>query len=447
MPATPRHHRPKKPGLVKSGAEKQGIDPARRLACDLLCAVLIDGNMLTDLPAPAAPAAQRARARRLVLATLRELQRIDAVLRPLLRKPPPPRLHALLRLAVAEMLSLGAPAHSVVHDAVTLARQERGGATLAGMVNAVLRRATEFDPAEWAALPVPRLPGWLRRRLTRAFGADTVAAIEAVHLAGAPLDLTPARADDAPMLAEAIAAQTGSAPALLPGGTLRLAAGVQVSALPGHDEGRWWVQDAAAALPARLLAPPPGARVLDLCAAPGGKTMQLAAAGAHVTALDKSARRLERLRENLTRIGLQAQIICADALAWAPDSGALFDAVLLDAPCSATGTIRRHPELPLIRKPGDLASLTALQAQLLDRAAALIRPGGRLVFCTCSLLPEEGEDQLAATLSRHKTLALANHRPLPLGQPAPGGGWRTRPDDLAEKGGTDGFFMALMEKR
>ena len=403
--------------------------------------------MLADLPASAAPAAERARARRLALATLRELQRADTVLRPHLRKEPPARAQAILRLAVTEMLALAAPAHGVVHDAVALMRLEPGGERLTGLVNAVLRRAAEFGPAEWAALPVPRLPGWLRRRLNKAYGAEALAGIEAAHLAGAPLDLTPARPDDTTAPAEAIAAHTGISPILLPGGSLRLPAGVQVSALPGHDEGRWWVQDAAAALPARLLSPSPGAHVLDLCAAPGGKTMQLAAAGAHVTALDKSGRRLDRLRENLARTGLEARIICADALEWTTEAGQLFDAVLLDAPCSATGTIRRHPELPLIRKPGDLEALTALQAQLIDRAATLLRPGGRLVYCTCSLLPEEGEDQLAAALARNSSLTLACHPPLPLGRPATGGGWRTRPDDLHEEGGMDGFFMALMEKR
>lgn len=437
MPAKRHPQRPDKPAT----------DDSRRLALDLLCAVLIDGQMLGDLPAPAAPAPQRARARRLVLATLRELPRADAVLRPLLRKPPPPRLQALLRLAVTEMLSLGAPAHGVVHEAVALARAERGGERLAGMVNAVLRRATEFGPAQWAALPAPRLPGWLRRRLNRAYGADATSAIEAAHLAGAPLDLTPARATDTESLASAIEAQIGTPPALLPNGSLRLPAGAQVSALPGHDAGQWWVQDAAATLPALLLTPAPGERVLDLCAAPGGKTMQLAAAGAHVTALDKSEHRLARLHENLARTGLTAEVICADVLEWAPDDGGAFDAVLLDAPCSASGTIRRHPELPLIRKPGDIAALTALQAQLIDRAVTFLRPGGRLVYCTCSLLPDEGEDQLAAALARNPALTPASHPPLPLGHPAPGGGWRTRPDDLGQTGGMDGFFMALVQKR
>ena len=426
---------------------KEPADPARRLALDLLGAVLIDSRMLADLPGDAGPAAERARARRLALATLRELQRADTVLRPLLRKSPPPRVQAILRLAVTEMLSLAAPAHGVVHDAVALARLEPGGERLTGLVNAVLRRAAEFGHEAWASLPVPRLPGWLRRRLTRAHGTEALVAIEAAHLAGAPLDLSVTRPDDAPALADAIAAHTGISPILLPGGSLRLPSGAQISALPGHEQGRWWVQDAAAALPAQLLAPASGAHVLDLCAAPGGKTLQLAAAGAHVTALDKSEKRLERLRKNLARTGLPARIVCADALEWKPASAPLFDAVLLDAPCSATGTIRRHPELPLIRKPGDLVALTALQAQLIDHALTLLRPGGRLVYCTCSLLPEEGEDQLAAALARHKALALVDHPPLPLGRPAKGGGWRTRPDDLHDKGGIDGFFMALLEKR
>ncbi|MCC5986778.1 MAG: methyltransferase domain-containing protein [Pararhodobacter sp.] len=440
MPASRR------PDRTASRAEA-GTDNARLLALDLLCAVLVDGQMLADLPSPAAPAPIRARARRLVLATLRELPRADAVLNPLLRKPPPARLHALLRLAVTEMLALGAPAHGVVHDGVALARAG-GSERLSGMVNAVLRRAADFGAAEWAALPVPRLPGWLRRRLAKAYGKDAVAAIEAAHLAGAPLDLTPRPAGEGEVakLVAALETATGGAVQRLPGGSLRLQGGAQVSALPGHDEGHWWVQDAAAALPALLLAPKAGERVLDLCAAPGGKTMQLAAAGAHVTALDRSGRRLERLRENLARTGLAAQEVCADALEWAPGEGGLFDAVLLDAPCTATGTIRRHPELPLIRKPGDIEALTALQAQLIDRAAALLRPGGRLVYCTCSLLQEEGEAQLEAALARNPALTPADYPALPLGRPAPGGGWRTRPDELAGQGGLDGFFMALLRK-
>lgn len=416
---------------------------ARTLALRLVLAVTQDGHMLSDFAPDSAGPATRARALRLAATTLRHLQRADTVLAPLLRKPPPPEVQALLRLGVVEMLELGEAAHGVVHSAVAQARQMRGGERYAGLVNAVLRRAAQAEG--WALLPVPRLPGWLRRRLAAAYGRDCIPAIEAAHLAGAPLDLTLRPMPDDARTALTRALDDAAGPlTTLPGGSLRLAAGAQVSALPGYAEGQWWVQDAAAALPAQLLAARPGERVLDLCAAPGGKTMQLAAEGADVTALDLSDLRLERLRTNLARTGLRADILCADALNWQPDTP--FDAILLDAPCSATGTIRRHPDLPLIRKPGDLAALTELQAVLIDRALAMLRPGGRLVYCTCSLLPEEGEAQLAAALARHPGLALMPLPAPPFGDPTPEGGWRTRPDHLADQGGVDGFYIARMTR-
>jgi len=417
-------------------------DP-RTLALRLLLSVTQDGHMLADSAPESASPATRARALRLATTTLRHLQRADAVLAPLLRKAPPPEVQGLLRLGVVEMLELGEAAHGVVHSAVTQARLMRGGERFSGLVNAVLRRAAQTDG--WALLPVPRLPGWLRRRLAAAYGHDAVVAIEAAHLAGAPLDLTLRPMPDTARTAliEALNAAAGPVTAL-PGGSLRLAAGAQVSALPGYAEGQWWVQDAAAALPAQLMAVQPGERVLDLCAAPGGKTMQLSAMGGTVTALDLSEPRLKRLGANLSRTGLQADIVCADALTWQPETP--FDAILLDAPCSATGTIRRHPDLPLIRKPGDLAALTALQGQLIDRALAMLRPGGRLVYCTCSLLPDEGEAQVTAALARHPDLRLLPLPAPPFGDDTPEGGWRTRPDHLAGQGGADGFYVSLMAR-
>jgi 16S rRNA (cytosine967-C5)-methyltransferase len=231
---------------------------------------------------------------------------------------------------------------------------------------------------------------------------------------------------------------------ILPTGSLRLEEKGQVSALAGYEAGRWWVQDAAAAMAVRLLAPQPGERVLELCAAPGGKTLQLAAAGAEVTALDMSGPRLERLAENLARTGLTAKVVVADALVWQPEEA--FDAVLLDAPCSATGTIRRHPDLPFVKDGSDVEELVALQAQMLDRALGMVKPGGRVVFVTCSLLAEEGEGQLAAALARHPGLEVERAA-------LPGvedgwwtdlGGLRLRPDYWADKGGMDGFFMVRL---
>ena len=266
-----------------------------------------------------------------------------------------------------------------------------------------------------------------------AYGRDAVSAIEVVQAKAPPLDITPRGA----------ALPEGT---VLPTGSIRLAEPGQVSSLPGYAAGDWWVQDAAAALAAPLLAVKPGEKVLDMCAAPGGKTLQLAAAGAQVTALDLSAPRMEKLRENLTRTRLQAKLVVTDALHWQPEQ--LFDAVLLDAPCSATGTIRRHPELPFLKDGSELADLTALQVALFDRALMFLKPGGRLVFCTCSLLPDEGEAQLQAALLRHPDLTV--QRPDLAGiDPAwitAAGGLRLRPDYWADLGGMDGFFMVKVSR-
>ena len=386
--------------------------------------------------AEAAPAV-RARAGRLARITLRRLGQADAVLAPLLRRPPRQDIRIVLQLGAVEMLEEGAAPHGVVSACVELARLRQARAS--GMVNAILRRVAETDPGRWAALPPRRLPGWLRGRLAAAYGNARAARIEAASARPAPLDLTlrePRR--DWP---ERLGAE------VLPTRSLRIAEPGQVSALPGYAEGAWWVQDAAAALPARALAPAPGAQVLDLCAAPGGKTLQLAAAGAAVVALDLSETRLARLRENLARTGLSARIVVADALDWAPE--APFDAVLLDAPCSATGTLRRHPDLPFVRDAADLKALRALQAGLIDRAVGWLKPGGRLVFCTCSLLPEEGERQFEAALARHPGLApdpeaLAALPGLEPEWDAGPGALRITPETWDARGGLDGFFIAAL---
>ena len=359
------------------------------------------------------------------------------MLAPLLRRPPRADIRIVLQLGTVEMLEEGAAPHGVVSACVELARLRQARAS--GMVNAILRRVAEVDPERWAALPPRRLPGWLRGRLASAYGNARAARIEAASARPAPLDLTlrePRR--DWP---ERLGAE------VLPTRSLRLSGAGQVSALPGYAEGAWWVQDAAAALPARALAPAPGAQVLDLCAAPGGKTLQLAAAGAAVVALDLSETRLARLRENLARTGLSARIVVADALDWAPE--APFDAILLDAPCSATGTLRRHPDLPFVRDAADLKGLRALQAGLIDRAVAWLKPRGRLVFCTCSLLPEEGERLLEAALARHPGLAPDPEAiaALPGLEPewdAGPGALRITPETWDARGGLDGFFIAAL---
>ncbi len=330
---------------------------ARAAAVAMLGAVLGEGRMLTDTAAPGLDPSERARALRLADATLRRLEGADRALAGHLRKKPPLAVLNILRLAVVER-ALGAPGHGVVNAAVAIARMGKKTQHMAGLVNAVLRAVPEG--------PLPggpqKLPRWMRQPMVHAFGREAVAAMEAVFAADPPLDLT---------LRPGFEAPDGE---MLPSGSLRLANAGQVSALPGYAAGGWWVQDAAAALPARLLDVRPGERVLDLCAAPGGKTLQLAAAGASVVALDISDARVARLRENLARTGLVAEVVVADALAWEP--GEAFDAILLDAPCSATGTLRRHPDLAFVKDGSEVTGLVALQAALIDRALGWLRPGG-----------------------------------------------------------------------
>lgn len=416
-------------------------DPARRVALALLNDVTEGRHLLSEVLARRVAAlapGERARAQRLALTTLRVADRADRMLGPYLKKRPPGPVMNILRLGVGELCEEGAPAHGVVNDAVALTRSDRQTARLSGLVNAVLRKVAG-EAAKWASLPVPRLPKWLRKPLIADFSKPVVEAMEAAHYAGAPLDLS-ARDD-----AGAVAAATGGR--LLATGTVRLESWGQVSALPGFGEGNWWVQDAAAALPARILAPQEGARVLDLCAAPGGKTMQLAAMGARVTALDISAARMKRVGENLARCRLSAELVVADALSYEAPA---YDAILLDAPCSATGTIRRHPDLPHAKDGSDFPALFALQEALIDKALTLLKPGGRLVYCTCSLLIDEGEEQVRDALARHENLRVE-----PEALDLPGidahwrsdeGGLRLRPDYWGDLGGMDGFYIAALRK-
>jgi 16S rRNA (cytosine967-C5)-methyltransferase len=402
---------------------------ARATAVAILDGVLGEGRMLSDFDGSGLAPADRARALRLAQAVLRHLEPVDRVLDKQLRKAPPLTARNVLRLAVVE-LSQGAPAHGVVNAAVEILRKGKRTAHLAGLANAVLRALPEGDPL--AGLPPQKMPRWLRQPMVHAHGRDIVTAIEAVQALEPPLDLT---------LRPGLPCPGGET---LPTGSLRLASHGQISTLPGYAEGGWWVQDAAAALPARLLDARPGERVLDLCAAPGGKTMQLAASGSEVTALDISPARMARVEANLARTGLTAQTVVADALEWEPEER--FDGILLDAPCSATGTIRRHPDLPFVKDGSEVAGLVDLQARLLDRALGWLKPGGRLVFATCSLLPEEGEGQVAAALARHPGLVVER---VELAGVEPGwwteaGGLRLRPDFWAERGGMDGFFMARL---
>lgn len=417
---------------------------ARRAAAELVEGVLRHNRRLSDQTGEGGPLARlgpadRARAQALAATVLRHLPAIDRVLDAFLRRRPAARALTALRLAAAEMLVDGVPPHAATDAAVTLTRGHPKSRHLAPLVNAVARRLAAEGPARWAEIPPRRLPPWLEAPVVAAWGeaaADTIAQVQGGR---PPIDLTPKAPDEAESLADRLGGD------LLPTGSIRLAPRVQVSTLPGYEEGEWWVQDAAAALPAQMLGIRPGERVLDLCAAPGGKTLQLAASGGLVTALDISTPRLGRLHENLARTGLEAEIVVADALAWTPD--AAFGAILIDAPCSATGTIRRHPDLPHLRSAGDIAPLLTLQAALLDRAWTWLRPGGRLVYAVCSLLPAEGEEQVAAFLQRSPgAQRLRPDLALPEGWLDAEGALRTRPDFWAESGGVDGFHAALIGK-
>ncbi len=385
----------------------------------------------------------RAFARRLYATVFRRLGELDRTIDRFCPRPPRRRLvRQILRLGLVQLVHLGTPPHAAVAETVALAR--RVAPPYGGFVNAVLRRAARERPEPLAGEAAVRAntPAWLLESWTAAFGEARALAVGRVHLEEPPLDLRPLSD------AEGWAARLGGV--LLPTGVVRLPATRPVEDLPGYAEGAWIVQDLAAGLPARLLAPDAGARVLDLCAAPGGKTVQLAAAGARVVAVDVSAARLGRLRANLARTGLAArvEVVTADARTFTPAEP--FPFVLLDAPCTATGTIRRHPDVPWRRKPGDVARMAALQDELLDAAVRALAPEGRLVYAVCSLQPEEGEARVDAFLRRHPGLAVEPIRPEELaGLPATvtaAGFVRTFPSDPAERGGMDGFFVARFRR-
>jgi 16S rRNA (cytosine967-C5)-methyltransferase len=355
-----------------------------------------------------------------------------------------PLTEAALLLGAAQILFLDVPDHAAVDLSVRLVGAQRSDHH-GGLVNAVLRRLAGEGRKRLTTLDPIFIdtPGWLLARWQRNYGAETARAIAAQHAIEPPLDLTVKR--DAARWAERLGGR------LLPTGGVRLLAHGPIATLPGYDAGEWWVQDAAASLPARLLGPVAGLAVADLCSAPGGKTAQLAAAGARVVAVDRSESRLKRLEVNLSRLNLSAQTVLTDATEWHTDP---FDAVLLDAPCSATGTIRRHPDIPWQKRPEDLESLAGLQSRLLDRAAALTRPSGVLVYATCSLEPEESELQIEAFLSRCPGFARLPISPSELGGidefVSKAGDLRTLPCHLSDPdpqmGGCDGFYAARLRR-
>lgn len=377
----------------------------------------------------------RAFARLLYTTVLRNKAVLDAALLPLLRHPPPHKSGMnLLRLGAAQLLCLGTPPHAAVGQTVELAKKRRIAPP--ALVNAVLRRLVGRKPPE--VDPLATLPDWLRASWSAAYGAETAAAIATVLGQEPPLDLS-VKTDVAGWAARLGGEVVGPA-------TVRLREAGAIERLAGYRAGAWWVQDLAASLPARLIGAKPGMAVLDLCAAPGGKTAQLVLAGAAVTAVEREPARAERLADNLERLGLRAEIVVEDALDYAPK--APFDAVLLDAPCSATGTIRRHPDILWGKTEADVTRLAGLQGRLLDAAARLVRPGGTLVHAVCSLEPEEGPAVVEAFLVRHPGFERRAITEAETGlAPMAGGDLRTHPALLAEKGGMDGFFIARFTKK
>lgn len=422
---------------------------AREAAVHLLHGVLLEKRLLIDLVHGEDSAlldlepSERARAQSLAMTTLRNLGPIDAVLNKYLTQKTPFALLNILRVASTEILVDGIADHAAVDAAVTMTKRKQKTSHMKNVTNAIMRKVATEGPAIFADLPPQELPKAFRSQMAKIVTKDEITAIERAHQAGAPVDLTTKDAAAAPELAKTLGGE------LMPNGSVRLARAGQISELPGFATGDWWVQDAAASIPARAMGDVKGKRVLDLCAAPGGKTMQLAAMGANVTALDVSSKRMERVVQNLGRTKLCAKFVVADALKWTPD--AQFDAILLDAPCSATGTMRRHPDLPFAKENFDLGDLLKLQRDLIMKAAEWLAPNGTFVFSTCSIFSAEGEGQVAWLNKQDSPLIAQAIDPISLGLDAnmanEDGQIRLRPDFWANRGGMDGFFVAKFTRK
>jgi len=432
---------------------------ARRIAADILDGVLHKHRTLDDQldGAGAHPGLKtladrdRALMRRLVATILRRLGTLGHLLSRLLDRGIPtdaPRAQSALLIGAAQILWMDVPDHAAVDLSVRLVQSDRRAAKYAGLVNAVLRRCARegqplIDEVKSQNLDIPP---WLLARWIGAYG-ETTARQMALAIGYEPsLDITVKA--DAAQWASRLHGET------LPTGTVRTLLQGSVTMLPGFTEGQWWVQDAAAALPARLFGDVGGKTIVDLCAAPGGKTAQLAQAGARVTAVDRSPARMARLRDNLARLSLQAEDVVTDGAEWPGQDNGGFDGVLVDAPCTSTGTIRRHPDVAWLRQEADIAALAALQKRLLQRAVALLKPGGTLVYCTCSLEPEEGEQAIASLLAAESGMRRV---PVEADEVAglsdivtADGDLRTLPSHLPHAdprlGGLDGFYAARLVK-
>jgi 16S rRNA (cytosine967-C5)-methyltransferase len=447
VPARKSHGRPRPPppGLA-----------ARDLAHELLAGVLLRGRTLDEMLAETAAKKpqtaameprDRAFARLLAATVLRRQGELEHVLAGFLERRPPRssgRLWPILLAGAAQILCLGTPAHAAVGLAVEAARREPGGARFAGLANAVLRRVAGEGGARLAGQDAARLdiPAWLWQRWSATYGEADARRIAEASLEEPPLDIVLKPGADASAWAERLGGR------VLPTGAIRLAAHGRIEDLPGYAEGAWWVQGAAAALVTRAAGDVAGLEVADLCAAPGGKTAGLAAAGARVTAVDVAPVRIDRLRENLERLGLAAEVVAADVTTWAP--GRTFDAVILDAPCTATGTISRHPDILRLKTPSDIARMAKVQEAMLGNAATLVRPGGLLVYSTCSLEPEEGRAQVDAFLARTPAFSQAPIAASEIAGMEPAwiaeGDIRTLPFHLGEWGGLDGFYICRLRR-
>jgi len=394
---------------------------------------------------------ERAFARQVLMSTLRHIPAIDKIMNQNMDKQLEDRDLATrnwLRLGLAQVLFMEIEDRAAVHSTVELMGQSRdkGVRNKKGLANAVLRNTVRTKDKKLAQIknPLTSLAAWLRKRWTSNYGSETVLSIARQALVEPPVDLSLKPGERAEKWAETLGGKAMGT------SVVRLDKAGDIARLEGYEDGKWWVQDVAATIPARLLGDVKGKDVADLCAAPGGKTLQLAAQGAHVFAIDRSGQRLKRLRDNLKRTGLTAQIVEADALDWMP--GQTFEHILLDAPCSATGTIRRHPDLAINKTSGDIIGLSGLQAKLLRRAFDHLAPQGTLLYCTCSLEPEEGEEVINAFLQEQPTaqntpITADEIAPIPASAITDSGFVRTIPCMLEDDGGMDGFFMARLTKK
>ena len=404
-------------------------------------------NALTDSLTEVEDPRDRAFAHALAATALRRKGQIEAVLENYVEQKLKARTgsaRVILLCGVTQLLFMETGPHAAISTSVALAARDERAQRLKGLINAVLRNISRDREAILAALPstIANLPKWLHTRLRADYGLETAMQIAEAHTSQAAVDLS-VRDNQA-------GEDLLSLGTKLPTGTIRLnTPHPAISDLPGFADGNWWVQDVAASLPVLLLADLSGKAALDMCSAPGGKTMQLCAAGATVTALDVSEFRLSKVSENLTRTNLEASCIAADALEFEPDT--LFDVILLDAPCSATGTIRRHPDMPYVRGNDEVKLLAALQRKLLRKAARMLKPGGTLVYAVCSLLADEGPKQISAFLNEQDSFkrnpVMPGENRIPGEFISKSGDLRTLPHyPIGDSAGMDGFFAARMVK-